>query len=86
MHALAKLHDVQRFQATVTESVSMWSQRLSELHARNAAAAEDERLPASEFIIDTDLQAELREEGKRRAAIVSAAARRFVTAPSWMQQ
>lgn len=77
LHMLAKLHEVQRFQGVVSEQIGIWTQRLNELRLRNDAAAEDERLPASDFIIDTGLQAELRKEGKCRAAIVSNAAKRL---------
>ena len=62
----------------MTEKIEEWKAKLAELRVRNAAAEEDERLPAADFMMDTALQQELREEGKQRAAVVGAAARKEV--------
>ena len=78
---LSKQYEVKRSEAIVTQSIAAWLERLAELHARNAAVEkDDERLPDSDFIIDLALQAELHEEGGRRAAAVSVHAERAMVA------
>ena len=63
-------------QDTVAKKIEGWKGKLSDLRVRNAAAEEDERLPDSDFMMDVGLQEDLREQGKKRAAVVGAAARK----------
>ncbi|GAX79865.1 hypothetical protein CEUSTIGMA_g7305.t1 [Chlamydomonas eustigma] len=73
---MARLLEIRRWTDVVNNRISEWKTRLQDLRLRNAAVEkESERLPETDFAIDTALQEELRAEGGAREAVERARAK-----------